>query len=142
MCTERVLQVAIVDTDDASVRSQCAIEFGAGVYFDERFHVQLSGESDQVAQERVGERGDDEQETVGIISAGFPDLPGIEDEVLAKGGKGNILAGIAEILERATEELAFCENGERHGASGFERLGKCGRIERIAYDASRGRRWL
>ncbi len=52
--------------------------------FHERLHAELAAKRDQIAQLFIVQCGDDQQETVGVVSAGFPDLPGIEDEVLAK----------------------------------------------------------
>ena len=84
-------QVAIVDADDAGVGGEGAVEFRAGVNFHERLHSELAAERDQFAKRVVRERCDDEQEAVGVVGARFPDLPGIEDEVLAQ-RRGALLA--------------------------------------------------
>ena len=66
-------------------------------------------------------------------------MPGIEDKILAEDGERDVLAGIAQILEGATEEFALGENGESGGASGFERFGESGRVEGVTDDAARRR---
>jgi len=135
-------QVAIVDAEDASFRGQSAVEFGASVYFNERLHGKFAAEGEEVAQERIFEHGDDQKEAVGIIGARFPDLPGIEDKILAQGGQSNLFACIAEVLERAAEEFAFGQNRKRGGAGSFEGFRESRRIERVANDTNRRRSGL
>lgn len=129
-------QVAIVDADDASFDGQGTVEFGARMDFNKRFHVEFAAKGDEVAEKRVAESGDDEKKAVGIVGAGFPDLPSIEDEILAEGGQDHFLASLAKILERAAEEFAFGENGESGGASGLERFGECYWVKGIANDSA------
>ena len=116
--------------------------FGGGVNFDERLHVQFAAEGDEVAEKRVVERGDDQEEAVGIVGARFPDLPGIENKILAEDGQRDFFAGFAKIFERAAKEFAFGEDGESGGAGGFERLSEGGSIEWIANHAARRRSGL
>jgi len=132
-------QVAIVDADNAGVRSERAVEFLARVDFDKRLHVEFTAEGDEVAEKFIAERDDHKEETVGVVGAGFPDLPWIKDEILAQSRKRDFFAGIAKVFQRAPEELSFRKNRESSGASGFEGFGKRGRIKRIANDAARGR---
>ena len=67
--------------------------------FHKRLHAQFAAQNDEVAKERVLEHRDDEEEAIRVVGACFPDLPGIEDEVLAQDGKLNRLSGIAQILQ-------------------------------------------
>src|SRR5271166_5319346 len=80
-------QVAIVDAEDAGIHSQRAVEFGAGMNFDERLHRDFAAKGEEVTQERIIERGDDQEKAIGIVGASFPNLPGIENEILAQGRK-------------------------------------------------------
>lgn len=112
-------QIAIIDADDARVSSQGPTEFAAGVNFDERLHLQFTAEREQVVKKRVRQRGDNQEKAVGVIGARFPDLPGIENEILTESGKLDLFAGIAEIFQGAAEEFAFREDGESRGSCGF-----------------------
>ena len=82
--TVSVFKIAIVDADDASACGEGAIEFDLGMNFDERLHVEFPAESEQVPKKRIVKRGNNEQKTVGIVGAGLPHLPGIEDKIFAQ----------------------------------------------------------
>src|SRR6266403_2877626 len=92
------LQVAIVHPQDAGVRGERAIQFRPGVNLDERLHTKLSAERDEFMQLRISKRSNNQEKTVGVVSTRFPNLPGIEDEILAKNRKSYGLACFAEIL--------------------------------------------
>lgn len=117
-------QVAVVDTNNAGACGQSAVEFRARVHFDERLHMEFAAKCDEVAQEWVGEGSDDEEEAVCIVGASFPDLPGIEDEILAEGWECDFFAGIAKIFQGAAEKLAFGKDRERSGTRRLERFGE------------------
>ena len=136
------LQVAIVDADDAGAGGKRAVEFGGGVNLDERLHAEFAAESDQVAKKLVAESSDDQQETVGVVGARFPDLPGIEDKILAKDGELDGFARIAQIFQRAAKKFSFGEHGERSRACRFQRARQLNRIEWIAKNSARGRSGL
>ena len=87
----------------------------------------------------VGERSDDEQDGVGAGGAGFENLEGIEDEVLAQAGNGDGCGSEGEILERALEELFVGEHGERGCSGCLERAGQRGWIEVRTDESTRGR---
>src|SRR6266849_6567862 len=106
------LQVAIVDTDDACGCGEGAIQFSGSVNFDERLHGEFTAEGDEVAKKLIVESSDDEEKTVGVIGARFPDLPGIKEKILAECRKRGFLAGIAHILERAAKKFRLGEDGE------------------------------
>ncbi len=79
-------QIAVVDADDFCAGGDGAREFFAGVNFDHRLHAEFPAESDQFDELLLAQRRDDQQKTVGVIGARFPDLPRIEDKILAKNG--------------------------------------------------------
>ncbi len=84
-------QVTIVYAEDAGLGGQSAVELCAGVNFDEGLHGEFAAEGEEVAQKRIVERRDDKQEAVRIVGASLPNLPGIEDEILAQGGESDSL---------------------------------------------------
>src|SRR6266404_8204176 len=92
------LQVAIVHPQDAGVRGERPVKFSPGVNFDQRLHAKLAAERDELMELRIGKRSDNQEKTVGVVSTRFPNLPGIEDEVLPQYRKSYGLAGFAEIL--------------------------------------------
>src|SRR5260370_15358379 len=110
-----------------------------GVDLDERLHAHFAAECNEVAKQRIYKYGDDEEEAIRIVRASFPDLPGIEDKILAQNRELDGLAGVAEIFQRAAEKFAFGQNGESGSARSFERLREGHGIERIAKDAARRR---
>lgn len=133
------LEVAVVYADDARTGGEGPIEFVGGVNFDERLHAQLAAQSEEVAEESVFERRDDEQKAIRVVGASFPDLPRIEDKILAKDGKLDGFAGVAKIFQRAAEEFAFGEHGKSGSTRGFETLREGYGIERVAKDTAGGR---
>jgi hypothetical protein len=101
------LQVAIVDADDAGFSGEGAVELCGCVNFHDGFHADLTAEGDEVAEKLIAESGHDKQEAVSVVRARFPDLPGIEDEVLAKDGNLYGFARIAQIFQRAAKKFSF-----------------------------------
>jgi hypothetical protein len=91
-------QVAIVDSDDSGICGQGAVKLVVSVNFDEGLHAELTAKSQEIAQLQIGEGSYDQQKAVGVVGPRFPDLPGIEDEVLAKSGQRNFFSCLAEIL--------------------------------------------
>jgi len=59
------------------------------VNFDHRFHAEFPAERDQFDELLLAQHGDDQEKTVGVIGARFPDLPRIENKILAKNGELN-----------------------------------------------------
>ena len=108
--------------------------------FDERLHGEFAAKGHEILQELVAERGNDQQKTISVVGAGFPNLPGIKNKIFAENGKCGFFSRVAQIFQGAVEEFAFGEDGEGCGAGSFERFGQSGRIERVADDsAGRGR---
>ena len=81
------LQVAIVHPEDAGARCKRAAEFGAGMNLNERFHAEWAAEGNELGELRIVQCGDNKEKAVGIVGTRFPDLPRIENEILAKGGQ-------------------------------------------------------
>src|SRR6266446_6090916 len=77
-------EVTVVYTDNAGAGGQGAVEFLRRVHLDERLHAQLAAQGDKVAKQRIFKYGNDQKKAIPVVGAGFPDLPGIEDKILAK----------------------------------------------------------
>src|SRR5258705_7330680 len=93
------LQVAIVHSQDSGVRGKRTVQFRPGMNFNERLHTKLAAERDEFMQLRISKRSNNQEKTVAVVCARFPNLPGIEDEVLAKYRKSYGLAGFAKIFQ-------------------------------------------
>src|SRR5690348_5648388 len=115
-------QVAIVYANDASAGGQRAIQLRSGMNLHERLHFQLASESQQLAKQFVTERGDNQQKTIRVVCPRFPDLPRIEEEVLAQHGEFHGVSSVAEILQRTSEKFAFGQHGKHGGSRGFQAL--------------------
>jgi hypothetical protein len=107
-----------------------------GVNFDERLHAEFAAEREEVAQKPVAEGGYDKEKAVGVGGPRFPDLPRVEDEILAKDWKCNAFSSVAKIFQRAVEEFLLGEDGKCGCPGGFERFCQPGRVEGIADDAA------
>src|SRR5256885_2084935 len=129
-------EVAVVYADDAGAASESAVELIGRVNLDERLHANLAAQGDEVAKQRIFKYGDDEAKAIRVVGASFPDLPGIEDKILAQNRELDRLAGVAEIFQRAAEELAFGQNGESGSARGLQSLREGYGIEWIAKDTA------
>src|SRR6266436_5402262 len=114
------LEVAIIHADEARANGEGSIEFGIRVHFDQRFHSKFSPESDEIAKKSIFKHRDNEKKTVGVIGAGLPHLPGVEDEIFAEHGELDRFASVAEIFQRATQEFRFGEYGKRGSTRGFK----------------------
>src|SRR4029077_9148224 len=103
------LQVAVVDANDAAARGDGTVEFIGRVDLDERLHAKFAAEGEEVAKLRVMQYGNHEQEAVRVVCACFPDLPGIEDKILAEDGNIHGFSGVAEVFERTAKKFWFRE---------------------------------
>ncbi len=109
-------EVAVVDADQGGVAPQRAVELGFVVYLDEDFEAQRAGLGGELGQLSAGESGGDEKDAVRTCEAGFDDLVGIQDEVLAEDGQRNRGACGLQVGEGALELGVLGENGEAGGA--------------------------
>ena len=132
-------QIAAVDADEIEAERDGALHLLAVVGLAEHVEADAVGFVAQVAEGSVRVGGDDEQNGVGAGGAGFEDLKGIEDEVLAETGNVDDVGGLFEIGERALEELFVGEDGERGGSGGLEGAGQGGGMEVAADEPLGGR---
>ena len=86
-----------------------------------------------------GERADDKQDGGGARRAGLEDLHLVEDEVLAEHRHGNAPGDQAKIAERAAEERAVRQHGDRRGAGGGIARRERDRVEIFADRSDAGR---
>ncbi len=131
-------QVAVVDAQQAvgrvrepDVRAD-AEEIVHIVDFDEDGQLELLGEDHQVHQFRLGETFSDEQDGVSPGSPAFPELPAVDDEVLAEDGQGHDCLDAFDVGEVPAEEMLICEAGDGRGTAGVVALGDELRTKTIA----------
>jgi len=123
------VQVAVVDADEVASSGESAVEFSGVVDFDEDVKLQFAGAAVERSEIGVGESGDDEEDGVGAMDAGFEELKLVDDEVFAQAGNLHRLRGEFEIAQRALEELLVGEDREAGGSGGFEFGGERGDVE-------------
>ena len=87
------------------------------------------GQSDQIGQFGVTQRGHDQQDGVGPHEAGVAHVEGAHREVLAQHGQRAGRPGGFEIGPAPPEELLVGEDGQARRATGFVVTGHRGRIE-------------
>jgi hypothetical protein len=68
----------------------------------------------------VSERGGDEEDGIGAMSASFDDLIVVDDEVLAEAGNAGGGGGSLKVGKAALEERLVGEDGKGSGSGGFE----------------------
>ena len=117
-------QIAAVDADEVEAEVDGASNLLAVVGLAEDVEADGSGLRRGVAEGVVGVGGDDEQDGVGSGGAGFEDLKGVEDEVLAEAGNVDSGGGGCEVVEGALEEFLIGKDGEGGGAGGLEGAGE------------------
>jgi hypothetical protein len=132
-------QIAAVDADEIEAERDGAIQLFAVMGLAE--HIEAHGTSffAEIDECCVGMGGDDEQDCVGAIGAGFEDLEGIEDEVFAEAGDVDDAGGLLQIGEGALKELLVGEDGEGGCAGGLEGLCE-GSWVKVAADKALGGR--
>ena len=102
-------EVAVVYTYQVGFGFEGCGEFALVVDFYQALHTALFGERLEFADDGDVQHGDDEQDGVGAVGAGFVNLVGVEDELFtqdgADGGMSDGSSGF-EVLE-ATLEVVF-----------------------------------
>lgn len=119
-------EVAVVHAERVAAEVADTSQLLAGVDFAEDVEmlgVSGGGEAGEIG---VRQRGDDQQNGVGAMGAGFDDLVVVDDEVFAKAGDLRGCRGDFQVGEAALEEGRVGEDGEGGGAGvlevGSERL--------------------
>ena len=115
-------EVAIVDAEQA-VAGVGEADVGADaeqgvdvVDFDEGGELQLGGEDEQVDELALGETICDEEDGVGAVDAGFVELIGVDDEILAEDGEWDFGADLLEVGQFALEVFPIGETTDGDGA--------------------------
>ncbi len=91
-------QVAAVDADEVEAQGDGTLQLLAVVRLAEDVEAQGECLVAEIVKLVVGVGGDDQQNGVGSGGAGFEDLEGIEDEVLAEAGNLDDAGGLVEDL--------------------------------------------
>ncbi len=113
------VQVAVVDADEVASGGEGAIEFGGVVDFDEDVELKLAGAAVERSEFVLGEGGDDEEDSVGAVGAGFEQLEFVEDEVFAEAGDVDVASDASSRL--CSEPWKNCSSvrTERQAAPAF-----------------------
>ena len=112
-------QVARVDADEPGADVGGALQLVDRVRLDERRHAELDHERVQLRQQRLLERGDDQQHQVGTGRAGLEHLVRRGDEVLAQHRHRHGRPDGLEVGEAALEAAFLGEHGDRGGSPGL-----------------------
>jgi len=133
------LEVAVVHAIGIAAQILDEVDLFGGMDFTKNVEAIPVGDHREVIQIAVAERGGDEEDGVGAMSAGFGDLILVDDEVFAKAGKFGGSGSDFKVVQAALEERLVGEDGERGGSGSFEIDGEGLRIEVGTDDALRGR---
>src|SRR5580704_2390809 len=135
-------QVAVVDADEPRLQPQRAIELFFVVHFDERIHAEGGSGRFQLGCADIVDRGHDDQDAIGAVSARFGDLIRIVHEILAQHRQRHVGAGRAQVIEMALERRRIGQDRKAGGAACFISLGQGRRIEIVANEPPRRARLL
>ena len=123
------MQVAVVDADHAGFQSRRAVQLGPVVYFDQHVHAKGLRRRLQLAGLRVGHRGHDDQDAVGLQRPRLGHLPGVVEEILAQAGQvGRVMCG-GQIGIVALETGGIGQHRQAGGPPGLIGAGQRGRVE-------------
>ena len=136
------LQIPVVHADEPGRDFQRAAELLLVVHFHEHGKAGLAGEGMETFELFIGQNGDDEEDGVRAPFDGFENLAFVDDEILAEQGQLDGGADLAEIIERALEELLVREDGEAARAGGLVFARDADGVEIRADDAGGGRGFL
>jgi len=115
------VQIPVVHANDLGAEREGMLHFVGVVDLDEGLHVEGEGVCVEGAETVWREHGDDEEDGVGAVEAGFGDLVLVEDELFAEDG-GAVGEGIdggtgeAEVKEGTVEPGGLGEDGDDGGA--------------------------
>ncbi len=136
-------QVAIVDADGVgaggSENVEEAVQLRGGVDFDEDIERKSACGGGEGAQIGVGQCGDDEEDGIGVMGAGFDELILVDHEVFAQARDLDSGGGAIEIGEAALKVRLVGEDGESGGSAGLKARSEPGRIEGFADESFGGR---
>ena len=129
-------EVARVDADDRGADIERALDLFGRMRLDERRHAELDDQLVEFGEQRLLERGDDEQHEVRARGACLEDLVRLGDEVFAQHGDLDGGAHLREVVERSAEAAPLGQHADRARSAGLVRdaRGRPGRGSR------RGRR--
>src|SRR5690349_4801549 len=82
-------QVAVIDADDLKIQVERAAELVLVVDFAQHVQLELASDRTQVAELGIGDRRDNQQDTVSAMGPRLQHLELVDDEVLAQAGQRN-----------------------------------------------------
>src|SRR5580698_1577819 len=122
-------EVAVVDADQPRLQAQRALELLFVMHFDERVHAERGCGRFQLGRASIVDRGHDDQDAIGTISARFGHLIGVVHEILAQHRQRHGGARRAQVIEMALERRRIGQDRKAGGAACFISLGQGRRIE-------------
>ena len=128
-------EVAVVDADEGCATIEDAREVGGVVEFDEGLHAEGFRDGAEVVELGIAEDFGDEQDAIGTRDAGFEDLVGVDDEILAEERDSDRGADAREVGEVALKVGDVGEDGEAGRAMGLVGTGDCDGVEVGANEA-------
>ena len=99
-----------------------------GVALHDRGQPDRAGPLDERYQRVLLQGGDDQQDEIGAVGEGFPQLVARDDEVLAQQRHVHRAAASGEILERTSEAVPLGEDGHDGRAPALVFQGESGRV--------------
>src|SRR3984957_7045191 len=135
-------QVPVVDADQPRLQPQRPLELFLVMHFDERVHAERGSGRFQLGRADIVDRGHDDQDAIGAVTARFGHLIGVVHEILAQHRQRRGGARRAQMIEMALERRRIGQHRKAGGAAGFISLGQGRRIEIVANETLRRARLL
>src|SRR6202030_3536631 len=135
-------QIAVVDANEPRLQPQRAIELCLVMHFDKRVHPERGSGGFQLGRASIVDRGHDDQDAIGAVSARFGDLIGVVHEILAQHRQRYGGACCAQVIEMALKRRRIGQDRKAGGAAGFISFGQRRRIEIVAVETLRRGRLL
>ena len=137
----KVLEVAVIDADDAGADGDGPAHFVFIVGFDQGRQAQGIGQLEEGPQPVVVEDGADEEHSRRAQGPGFINLVFVDDEILAQDRRIDGSGDFLQILRAAQEVIPFSQDGNGCGAGLFIFFGN-GDVREIGSDEALRRRGL
>ena len=135
-------QIAVVDADQPRFQAQRAGEFVFVMHFDQHVHAERRRRRFEFCGASVIDRGHDDEDAIGAVSARLRHLIGVVHEILAQHRQRTAPRACAQMIETALERRRVGQHRKAGGAACL--IGRCqrGRIEIAADQALRRARLL
>ena len=103
------MQVAVVDADQFGIEIHRPLQLFLGMHFHQHIAASLLGGVVELVHLLIRQGRRNQQNGIGTHGPGFEDLPGIDHEVLAQHRQVHRVAGGAQVMLVALEEILVGE---------------------------------